>query len=54
MIVTGWLLKSAYEILATPLTYLVVNTLKRVEGIDTYDRHTDFRPVTLGRPSAAN
>lgn len=54
MIVTGWLLKSAYEILATPLTYFVVNTLKRVENVDTFDRHTDFRPVALNRPSAAN
>jgi uncharacterized integral membrane protein (TIGR00697 family) len=53
MIVTGWLLKSAYEILATPLTYLVVNTLKRIEGIDVYDRDTDFNPVPLNRPSPA-
>ncbi|MDQ4100425.1 MAG: queuosine precursor transporter [Chloroflexota bacterium] len=53
MIVTGWLLKSAYEILATPLTYLVVNTLKRIEGVDVYDRDTDFNPVPLNRPSPA-
>jgi len=52
MIVTGWVLKTAYETLATPLTYLVVNKLKRVEGIDVYDRDTDFRPVTFGQSSA--
>ena len=48
MMVTGWLLKTAYEILATPLTYLVVGKLKRAEGVDVYDRNTDFRPVALG------
>ena len=48
MMVTGWLLKTAYEIVATPLTYLVVNKLKRAEGIDVYDRDTDFRPLPIG------
>ncbi len=48
MMVTGWLLKTAYEILATPLTYLVVGRLKRAEGIDVYDRDTDFSPVGFG------
>ena len=50
MMYTGWLLKSAYEIVATPVTYLVVNHLKRVEGIDTFDRHTNFSPIVLGNP----
>lgn len=46
-VVTQWLVKSAYEALATPLTYWVVNSLKRSEGIDVYDRDTNFRPVQL-------
>ena len=46
-VVTQWLVKSAYEALATPLTYWVVNSLKRSEGIDVYDRDTNFRPVHL-------
>lgn len=46
-IFSQWLVKSVYEALATPLTYWVVNTLKRSEGIDTFDRNTDFRPVQL-------
>lgn len=50
MMVTGWLLKTAYEILATPLTYLVVGKLKRTEGVDIYDRDTDFSPIPLGQP----
>jgi uncharacterized integral membrane protein (TIGR00697 family) len=44
-IVTQWLAKSVYETLATPFTYLVVNFLKRKEGMDTYDRDTRFNPL---------
>jgi uncharacterized integral membrane protein (TIGR00697 family) len=39
--------KTAYEALATPLTYLVVGWLKRAEGIDTYDRDARFNPFAL-------
>jgi uncharacterized PurR-regulated membrane protein YhhQ (DUF165 family) len=47
-ILAQWLVKSAYEVLATPLTYLVVNNLKRAESIDTFDTNTDFSPLHLG------
>jgi uncharacterized integral membrane protein (TIGR00697 family) len=40
----GYLLKVAYEVLATPVTYLVVNGLKRAEHVDTFDTHTNFNP----------
>jgi hypothetical protein len=40
-----WLFKSSYEALATPLTYAVVNALKRAEGIDVFDRETTFSPI---------
>ncbi|MER2598205.1 MAG: queuosine precursor transporter [Caldilineales bacterium] len=46
-IVAQWLFKSAYEALATPLTYWVVNTLKRREGLDVYDRDTRFNPLLV-------
>jgi uncharacterized integral membrane protein (TIGR00697 family) len=46
-ILSQWLFKVVYEVLATPLTYLVVNALKKSEGEDYYDRDTDFNPVTL-------
>jgi uncharacterized integral membrane protein (TIGR00697 family) len=46
-ILTQWLLKSAYEILITPLTYLAVNFLKRAEGLDVFDRDTRFNPLRL-------
>lgn len=41
---TQWALKVAWEVLLTPLTYAVVNTLKRREGVDVFDKHTDFTP----------
>jgi uncharacterized integral membrane protein (TIGR00697 family) len=44
----GYLLKVAYEVLATPVTYLVVNGLKRAEGVDTFDRGTNFNPFRFG------
>ena len=44
IIITGYLLKVAYEAAATPVTYLVVNWLKRAEGIDFFDTGTNFNP----------
>jgi hypothetical protein len=46
-ILSQWLFKVAYEILATPLTYLVVNFLKKKENEDYFDRGTDFNPVSF-------
>ncbi len=46
-IVTQWLFKTAYEVIATPLTYGVVNYLKRKEGVDVYDYHTRFNPLLI-------
>ncbi len=42
-----YVLKTSWEVLATPLTYWVVNTLKRVENEDYYDRGTNFNPFSL-------
>ena len=47
MIITQWLIKSAYEALATPATYGMVGFLKRVEREDYYDYDTDFNPFKL-------
>lgn len=44
---TNYAIKVAWEVLATPLTYLVVNFLKRAEHEDFYDTHTDFSPFRL-------
>ena len=47
MILTGYLLKVGYEVLATPLTYLVIHWLKRTEGVDAYDWHESFNPFSF-------
>ncbi len=39
--------KVSVEILFTPLTYLIVNFLKRAEDIDYFDRDTDFTPFSV-------
>ena len=46
LIIGGYGTKVIYEAALTPLTYLVVNGLKRAEGIDVYDRNTDFNPFS--------
>jgi uncharacterized integral membrane protein (TIGR00697 family) len=43
-ILSQWFIKTAYETLATPLTYLVVNALKKAESEDYFDRDTNFNP----------
>lgn len=48
LILNQWMLKTLYETVATPLTYLLVGFLKRHEGLDTYDRGTNFNPLALG------
>lgn len=48
LIVSGYLFKVTYEVVATPLTYLVVNFLKREEGVDFFDRNTNFNPFAAG------
>ena len=47
MILHHWLAKIAIEALATPLTYRAVNYLKKKEGVDVYDRQTNFNPFTV-------
>jgi uncharacterized integral membrane protein (TIGR00697 family) len=41
---SGYLFKVLYEAAATPLTYLIVNGLKRSERVDVYDEGTNFSP----------
>lgn len=47
VMVTQYFLKTAWEIVMTPVTYRVVAFLKRVENEDYYDRDTDFTPFSL-------
>ena len=47
VILFNWFFKVMVEVVLTPLTYVVVNFLKRVENEDFYDRNTDFTPFSL-------
>lgn len=42
-----YVLKTLWEVLATPVTYWMVKALKRAELEDHYDRHTRFTPFSL-------
>ena len=47
MIFYHWLAKTLIEALATPLTYVIVNSMKKRESIDTYDYDTRFNPFVI-------
>ena len=42
--VSNYIFKVGFEVLATPITYRVVNFLKKTEQEDYYDRQTNFNP----------
>jgi uncharacterized integral membrane protein (TIGR00697 family) len=46
---SGWVLKSLYEVLALPVTYPVVRWVKRIEGIDSFDHGVSYRPIAFGK-----
>jgi len=47
MILLQYVWKVAYEVLLTPATYMVVNWIKRKEGIDSYDRDIRYNLFSL-------
>ena len=47
IILYHWLAKVAIEAATTPLTYAVVNFLKKKEAIDTFDDKTKFNPFRI-------
>ncbi len=44
VVISQWLIKTGWEALLTPATYLVVGWLKRRENVEIFDRDTDFSP----------
>ncbi len=44
---TNYLFKVLIEVAFTPLTYVIVGALKRVENEDYYDRDTNFNPFLV-------
>jgi hypothetical protein len=48
MMLAQYLFKVSYEVIFTPLTYLVVGFIKRREQIDTFDSEVVYNPFSLG------
>lgn len=49
LIISNYIIKVAVEILFTPVTYAVVNKLKKAENEDYYDTKTNFNPFNFKR-----
>ncbi|HEV7500956.1 MAG TPA: VUT family protein, partial [Vicinamibacteria bacterium] len=47
VLITNYVVKVGWEAVMTPITYRVVNALKRAEHEDYYDRDTNFTPFSL-------
>jgi queuosine precursor transporter len=47
IIILNWTIRVAIDVVFTPLTYAVVNALKRAEHEDFYDVGTNFTPFSL-------
>ncbi len=47
VLATNYLLKVLWEALLTPFTYRAVAFLKRAEGVDVYDKETNFTPFSV-------
>lgn len=47
MILSHWVAKVLIEAAFTPVTYVVVNYLKKKESIDTFDYETNFNPFSV-------
>jgi queuosine precursor transporter len=47
VMMTNYAVKVGWETVMTPLTYRIVNFLKRAEGEDYFDYNTNFSPFTL-------
>jgi uncharacterized PurR-regulated membrane protein YhhQ (DUF165 family) len=52
LIFWGYSFKVIYEVVATPITYWIVKNLKRAEGVDVYDRGTNFNPFARSGEAA--
>lgn len=45
--VTCYVFKICYQLLLTPLLYVIADFIKKREAIDIYDKHTNFNPFRL-------
>jgi len=47
IMLSNYLVKVCWEIIATPLTYFVINWLKKAEAEDYFDTNTNFNPFHI-------
>lgn len=47
LILTQWIFKVSFEVVLTPVTYVVVNYLKKKEAVDVYDKDVSFNPLSI-------
>lgn len=47
VMITNYVLKVSWEVIATPMTYKVIAFLKRKEHEDYYDKDTNFTPFSI-------
>jgi queuosine precursor transporter len=47
VMMSSYILKVLWEVIAIPFTYIFVNWLKRIENEDYFDTNTDFNPFKL-------
>ena len=47
VVLSEYLVKVVIEALATPITYLIINKLKKEEDIDVYDTGVNYNPFRL-------
>jgi uncharacterized integral membrane protein (TIGR00697 family) len=52
VLINNYFLKVAIEVVATPVTYLLVGALKRAEGVDVFDTNTNFNPFQFSGDAA--
>ena len=48
LMLSQFVAKTGVEVVMLPLTARVVNALKRAEGVDHFDRNTNFNPFKIG------
>lgn len=48
-IIAGWVIKTVVETFLMPVTYLIVKKVKKIEGVDYYDNHTNFNPFSIAK-----
>jgi len=49
VVLSQWVIKTAWEALLTPVTYQVVRFLKRREGVEVFDTGTSFSPFAASK-----